>query len=503
MSYEVVIPTSGRASLARLLEALGSGPGPLPRRVLVVDDRREPDGPLAVGAPRTELLDLIEVVRGAGRGPAAARNRGWRRARAAWVAFLDDDVLPAPGWRRDLTRDTDSLSGRAAGSQGRIQVPLPGVRRPTDWERNTAGLERARWATADMAYRRSALASVGGFDERFERAYREDADLGLRLIGAGWEIARGERTVLHPVRPAGPLVSVRLQAGNADDVLMAALHGRDWRERAGAPRGRLRRHAAVTAAGLAGAGALAAGSPGAAAAGLGAWLAGTAELAWARVAPGPRTPAEVATMVATSVLIPPAATAQRVRGHLRRARLLADSRRAPHPLPEAVLLDRDGTLIRDVPYNGDPDRVEPVDGAGEAVERLREAGIAMAVISNQSGVGRGLIRAQDVAAVNRRVEEVLGPLGPWLVCPHAPGDGCSCRKPRPGLVLDAAGRLGVRPERCVVIGDIGADVEAAQAAGARAVLVPTPATRPEEVAAAPVMARTLLEAVDHVLGARP
>jgi hypothetical protein len=53
MSYEVVIPTSGRASLARLLEALGSGPGPLPRRVLVVDDRREPDGPLAVGAPRT------------------------------------------------------------------------------------------------------------------------------------------------------------------------------------------------------------------------------------------------------------------------------------------------------------------------------------------------------------------------------------------------------------------------------------------------------------------
>jgi histidinol-phosphate phosphatase family protein len=168
-----------------------------------------------------------------------------------------------------------------------------------------------------------------------------------------------------------------------------------------------------------------------------------------------------------------------------------------------VLLDRDGTLIRDVPYNGDPERVEPIEGAGEALDRLRAAGIPTAVISNQSGVGRGLIRARDVAAVNRRVEEVLGPLGPWVVCPHAPEDGCDCRKPRPGLVLDAAGRLGVRPERCVVIGDIGADVEAARAAGAQAVLVPTPATRPEEVVAAPVLARTLLEAVDHVLGARP
>jgi histidinol-phosphate phosphatase family protein len=284
---------------------------------------------------------------------------------------------------------------------------------------------------------------------------------------------------------------------------MAALHGRDWRERAAAPGGRLPRHVAVTAAALAGAGALAAGSRRTAAVGLGAWLAGTVELAWARVRPGPGTPAELATMLATSALIPPAATAQRLRGHARRARLLADSARTPRPLPEAVLLDRDGTLIRDVPYNGDPERVEPIAGAGEALDRLRAAGIPTAVISNQSGVGRGLIRARDVAAVNRRVEEVLGPLGPWVVCPHAPEDGCDCRKPRPGLVLDAADRLGVRPERCVVIGDIGADVEAARAAGAQAVLVPTPATRPEEVVAAPVLARTLLEAVDHVLGARP
>ena len=79
-------------------------------------------------------------------------------------------------------------------------------------------------------------------------------------------------------------------------------------------------------------------------------------------------------------------------------------------------------------------------------------------------------------AVNARVEALLGPLGPWAWCPHGPDDGCACRKPAPGLILRAAARLGVDPAACVVIGDIGADVEAAAAAGARGILVPTPRT---------------------------
>ncbi|MGE5635445.1 MAG: glycosyltransferase family 2 protein, partial [Nocardioidaceae bacterium] len=224
MTFDVVIPTTGRASLARLLEALLRDGGPPPRRVIVVDDRPErsarsarnqaalPLGP-AAGDPR------VTVLRGDGRGPAAARNRGWRAAEADWVSFLDDDVEPPPGWRAALVADLVAVGERVAGSQGRIVVPLPRGRRPTDWERNTAALERARWATADMAYRRAALAAVGGFDERFRRAYREDADLGLRLRRAGWEIAPGRRHVVHPVRPADRWVSLRLQAGNADDVL--------------------------------------------------------------------------------------------------------------------------------------------------------------------------------------------------------------------------------------------------------------------------------------------
>jgi len=139
-------------------------------------------------------------------------------------------------------------------------------------------------------------------------------------------------------------------------------------------------------------------------------------------------------------------------------------------------------------------------GAREALDRLRAAGVRLAVVSNQSGIGRGILTETQVAAVNRRIEDLLGPLGPWLVCPHAPDAGCDCRKPAPGLVLAAARRLGVEPERCAVVGDIGADVEAARAAGARGVLVPTPRTRREEVAAAPERADDLREAVDLLLG---
>jgi histidinol-phosphate phosphatase family protein len=228
-----------------------------------------------------------------------------------------------------------------------------------------------------------------------------------------------------------------------------------------------------------------------------AWLAGTAELAWARIAPGPKTAREVATMLATSAAMPFVATYHLAAG------AVTSAIRNPRPaIPDAVLLDRDGTLIHDVPYNGDPAAVRPMPGAREALDRLRRAGVPLAVVSNQSGVARGLVTREQVEAVNRRVEELLGPIGPWVYCEHGPDDSCECRKPRPGLVLRAAELLGVAPERCALVGDIGADVEAAQAAGARGVLVPTPITRPEEVARADETAASLPEAVDRLIGAR-
>jgi D-glycero-D-manno-heptose 1,7-bisphosphate phosphatase len=171
--------------------------------------------------------------------------------------------------------------------------------------------------------------------------------------------------------------------------------------------------------------------------------------------------------------------------------------------PAAVLFDRDGTLVRDVPYNGDPERVEPMPGAREALDRLRVAGVRTAVVSNQSGIARGLLTRDQVDAVNARVEQVLGPLGPVFVCEHGPDDGCACRKPSPGMVLAAAEALGVPPAECAVVGDIAADVGAALAAGARPVLVPTPVTRREEVEEAPEVAPDLLAAVDLLLRGAP
>jgi HAD superfamily hydrolase (TIGR01662 family) len=488
----LVIPTVGRPSLRVLLEALVAGTRPLDCPVVVVDDRAATD-PL-----EAQLRDLdlpgLRVVRSGGRGPARARNLGWRHARTPWVSFLDDDVVTDPDWYERLLEDLADAGPGVAGSQGRVRVPLPRDRRPTDWERTTAGLADALWITADLSYRRSALSGVGGFDERFPRAFREDADLGLRITESQGAITRGRRWITHPVRPVDDRVSIRVQAGNADDFLMRAVHGPGWRERAHAPRGRRGRHVALTAAGAVATAAAVTGRGRLAAAAGAGWLAGTAELAWARVAPGPRDPAEVRRMLATSAVLPAAATWHSARG--------AWQHRGARPwrgLPDLVLLDRDGTIVVDVPYNGDPSRVVPVDGAREALDRLRAVGVRTGVVSNQSGIGSGTLTVEQVESVNARVEQLLGPFDVWRYCPHGRDEGCDCRKPAPGMVKDACAELDVLPERCVLIGDIGSDVEAAESAGAHGILVPTPATRADEVRSASHRAATLLAAVDDVV----
>lgn len=166
---------------------------------------------------------------------------------------------------------------------------------------------------------------------------------------------------------------------------------------------------------------------------------------------------------------------------------------------EAVLFDRDGTLVRDVPYNGAPDRVRPVPGAREAVARLRAAGIRVGVVTNQSGIGCGVLTRAQVEAVNARIDGLVGPFDDWRVCPHDERSGCRCRKPAPGMVYEAAKALGTTPDRCVVVGDIGRDMVAASAAGALGVLVPTPVTRLAEVEAAPAVAPHLGAAADWIL----
>ncbi|MEV0158360.1 glycosyltransferase [Micromonospora sp. NPDC050686] len=330
----VVVPTLGRPSLTVLLDALAGQLAALPEaELLLVDDRGDDTGELAVPGA---LTAYTKVLTGRGAGPAAARNLGWSTARGEWVVFLDDDVVPAPDWARRLVDDL-AAPARVGGVQGMVEVPLPVDRRPTDWERGTAGLADGRWITADMAYRRAALATVGGFDERFPRAYREDAELAHRVRAAGFVLRRGGRRVVHPVRPEGRWVSLRTQRGNADDALLRRLYGRRWRTDLGLPPGRRPRHVAVTAAGLAAcaaAGLRFAARPGpgrralgaVAAVATGGWLAGTAEFARARIARGPRDAGEVGAMLVTSALIPPLAVGHWVRGWWRaRAALPAPS----------------------------------------------------------------------------------------------------------------------------------------------------------------------------------
>ncbi|HKU67442.1 MAG TPA: glycosyltransferase [Candidatus Baltobacteraceae bacterium] len=297
MRYDLVIPTIGRPSLLELLQSLERCEGPLPQRIFIVDDRRDASVPLVFDGIDTSLARRISVLRGKAAGPAAARNTGWRASDAEWIAFLDDDVIVRDRWLQMLVRDIEILQAEQAGSQGRVHVPLPHDRPATDWERNVAGLASSAWITADMVYRRSVLRALNGFDERFKRAYREDADFALRVFAHGYRIARGSREIDHPVRPADPWISVRLQAGNADDVLMSALHGKDWRGRAGAPRGRWPYHLATVAC-------------------FAGWAALTGEFAWRRLKPGPRTPRELRTIVLTSAVIPFAAVYHRTRALL-------------------------------------------------------------------------------------------------------------------------------------------------------------------------------------------
>jgi HAD superfamily hydrolase (TIGR01662 family) len=483
VDYTVVVPTIGRARLADLVARVDAEPRPC--AIVVVDDRRNPTQPLSLPSTVTP----VRVLPSGGGGPAAARNAGWRAAESEWVAFLDADVVPTEDWNAQLVRDLHGLPQSVAGSQAQLHVPLPPDRRPTDEERRTTSLAGAPWITADMAYRRAALLATGGFDERFPRAFREDSDLALRMVRAGSSIVRGRRPTTHPlVARGGWRGTLRAQAGNADNALLRAKYGPDWRRLTRAGRGRTGWHLPTCgAAAVAGVGLLT-NRRGATFAGAGLWAALTAEFAVRRILPGPRTVREVATMIVTSVLIPPLATAHRLRGELRWRFFGGRRTRRSASRPLAVLFDRDGTLMHNVPYLSDPDLVRPVAGARRSLAALRRNGIAVGVVSNQSGVARGLISDQALDQVNAKVEALLGPFDTWQICRHGVDDGCGCRKPEPGMVQAAARELGVRPSDCVLIGDTGADVDAALQAGARAVLVPTAETLLPEVDRAGLLA---------------
>jgi D-glycero-D-manno-heptose 1,7-bisphosphate phosphatase len=129
----------------------------------------------------------------------------------------------------------------------------------------------------------------------------------------------------------------------------------------------------------------------------------------------------------------------------------------------AIILDRDGTIVVDGDYLDEPARLQFLPGAAEGLRRLHERGHPLIVVSNQSGVGRGLFSLARLQEINQRflrmVEEAGAKIDGLYFCPHRPEDNCACRKPGTQLVLDAAAALGFVPARSVIIGDKGSDVQ--------------------------------------------
>lgn len=164
-----------------------------------------------------------------------------------------------------------------------------------------------------------------------------------------------------------------------------------------------------------------------------------------------------------------------------------------------AFLDRDGTLIRDVGYLSDPGGVELLPGAAGAVRALNRREVPVAVVTNQSGIGRGLISVDEHRAVRAEVRRRLGAEGArvdlWLHCPHAPSTGCGCRKPRTGMHRRAARELGVDAAEGLYVGDRVSDVRPAARAGGTGVLLHRGESPPPELPARCRTAADLREAV--------
>lgn len=223
----VVMPTYRRpVLLARCLDALLAQtlPGDAFEIVVVddgsTDDTRKTCDDYAARA-RASGGPVIRYLRPHGtRGPAAARNRGWQAARGELIAFTDDDTVPDRDWLRE--GEAAMAPAHRVAAWGRVQVPRPEAM--TDNARNTAGLDNAVFVTANAFARRDAMQAVGGFDERYRRAWREDTDLYFALLDKfpyfDAVAAAPEALVVHPVRDARFASSIGQQANMAFDALL-------------------------------------------------------------------------------------------------------------------------------------------------------------------------------------------------------------------------------------------------------------------------------------------
>jgi D-glycero-D-manno-heptose 1,7-bisphosphate phosphatase len=173
---------------------------------------------------------------------------------------------------------------------------------------------------------------------------------------------------------------------------------------------------------------------------------------------------------------------------------------------KVVILDRDGTLVIDRGYLSDPAGLEFEPGAVEGMKWLYSRGYRLVVITNQSGVGRGLFTIERVEAMNERlnvmVEEAGAKLEGIYYCPHAPDDGCACRKPALGLMTRAASELDFDPKSAIMIGDKESDIEFGRRAGATTILIAADGSAAHVRTQADIVAPNLMEAARAITAPR-
>lgn len=317
IAVSVVVPACGRMDLLdRCLDALMRQQfDPHQVEIIVVDDEPNHNTLHLVAGWRTRTLErgprLSYVANPGPPGPASARNRGWRAARAPIVAFTTDDAVPEPCW---LAEGLAAFRADAEVVCGRIQTPVPA--RPTEYQRSAHGHEAADFTSASCFFRKTALERLDGFDERFSVPRGSDADMYFRLLEHGVTIVRAPRAlVVYPVRPA-PWGASLLQIRHAVfDALLYKKHPALYRQKVEArPRWD---HYAIVGVLLLALAALLAGLPVLAALAFVGWLLLTGRLCAHRLRGVAHTPAHVADIVVTSALLPPLAVFWRLAGAVR------------------------------------------------------------------------------------------------------------------------------------------------------------------------------------------
>jgi GT2 family glycosyltransferase len=231
INVSIVIPTFRRqALLFRCLEALaGQDFDPGRFEVIVVSDGPDADleGMMEAandGSPSFRYLSLKEK-----KGPAAARNLGWKHALGELILFTDDDCVPGKNWAsaywsayKQYQRESPVFDGQVV-FRGPVFVPCPP--QPTDHEKNTTGLQLAEFVTANCACPAAVLEKTGGFDEAFTMAWREDSDLQFRFIELGIPILTvAEARITHPVRKAPWGISLKEQKKSLFNALLYKRH---------------------------------------------------------------------------------------------------------------------------------------------------------------------------------------------------------------------------------------------------------------------------------------